>query len=103
MTALHHTTALIPAGDGNEIEVEISFTVSPGRPQRMNEPGEYPDINVVSIEHIGGPPLTFALIDRHEELIDAACWSALSDHHTTNETDRAEAMADARAERECEG
>lgn len=89
MTPLHHTTALIPSGDGGEIEVELSFT--------MNKTFCDPCITSATT---GGTEISDDLFDEHEDTLVAACWSALSDHHETNETDRAKAMADARAERE---
>lgn len=102
MTPLHHATALIPTGDGDEIEVELAFTVTPGR-WLPNQPEERASIDVQSIEATNvcdARLLTSDLLEGNAEAIVAACWSALSDHHETNEIDRAEAMADARAERE---
>lgn len=77
MTLHLTTTALIPLGSGYELEVSIDFTVTPARAQRLNEEAEAASINVLSIEHIGGPVLAMACIDDRPE-IEAACWECLA-------------------------
>jgi len=44
---------LIMVSDEIEIEVEVEFTVSKGRPQTMIDPEEYPEADIISIKPTG--------------------------------------------------
>jgi len=44
---------LIMVSDEIEIEVEVEFTVSKGRPKTMIDPEEYPEAEIISIKPTG--------------------------------------------------
>ena len=75
VSQMHHTTAGIMVGE-DDLSVDLAFKVEPGRPQRLNEPEEYPEIVIESAD-VDGEPLSDDLFDEHEDALVAACWAYL--------------------------
>lgn len=64
--------------DNAEIEVEVSYSYYAGRPQRLNEPQEYPEVTVTSARPVNaGEVLPDG--DDIDEALEAACWADLAE------------------------